>query len=234
MYDFYYSFSIDIEKKSLKIGVDDRYYLYLIFPEFYNFSPKITSEDDGYVLFLPNIIRGIDIKYNLLSSQIKEYIIVKSYASSQVLDMYFNLDGCLLLKDNKKFVVLGKNKSELFNFEPPVIIPEAHNIKNISNSFCKMSLDEEKKKISYSFNKKIFPDSIYPVTIDPTFNFNTKIQLSSTALRTDFNSSNYMFVTGEDVASGCAELLQGATQLRRRPAGHRDGFAGPARLCDWR
>ena len=186
-----------MEKASIEIGVDDSVFI-MKFESSMNIEPDIQPTDDGYSLWFRNIYKNIDIHYSLESDKIKENIIIKSKNSENSFDVSFSLKNCVLFFDSKdkKYKILGPDQGELFRFDEPKVIYEEHN-KNIALSKAvKLKCSQDLGKITYLFDKDVMYGA-YPVMIDPTFSFNTRIKHNFGNLRTGFDQHNAMFITGK-------------------------------------
>jgi len=204
MLDFYYDFSVDVEKRSLLIGVDQKYQFEMIYPENCNFEPKVFSQEDGsYRLELKNIFKKIDIIFLLKSSEIKEEIKVWDKSAAKDFSLSFNLKNCLLFYDESenKYKIVGKNQIEIFSFSSLKINYENHNKNTNLDNFCKLEVLDGERRINYKFSSKSYDSRYFPISIDPTFNFKVQVRKSSGYINTGFDRSNYMVVTGKTIAN---------------------------------
>ena len=203
MLDFYYDFSIDIETKTIKIGIDQKYEFQMIYPYDCNFEPRVEPLEDGsYRVEFKNIFKKIDITYFLKSSSIKEEIKIWEKKYCKDFCIKFKHKNCLLFYDkkSKEYKILGKNQVELFSFSKLKVIYEEHNKSSNLDGIASLEVDELQGNMLYRFFPSSYSEELFPVIIDPTFNFRTTIRRVGAYVNTDFDRNNYMIVSGKTIA----------------------------------
>lgn len=203
MLDFYYDFSIDIETKTIKIGIDQKYEFQMIYPYDCNFEPRVEPLEDGsYRVEFKNIFKKIDITYFLKSSSIKEEIKIWEKKYCKDFCIKFKHKNCLLFYDkkSKEYKILGKNQVELFSFSKLKVIYEEHNKSSNLDGIASLEVDELQGNMLYRFFPSSYSEELFPVIIDPTFNFRTTIRRVGAYVNTDFDRNNYMIVSGKRIA----------------------------------
>lgn len=203
MSDFYYSLSVNNEDQSIQIGIDNYYYLRMYYPKNCNFVYKAKPEENGkYTLIFKEIFNGMDIVFYLDSKKIKEEIIIKEKKYCKNFSLDYKLENCFLFYDEKekKNKILGKNQVELFSFDSLKVINDVHNKNTSFYNFVKLDIDVPNNKLNYKFNTVNVSDKDFPVVVDPTFNFTTKIKNSTGFVKSGLDRNNYLFVTGKNIA----------------------------------
>lgn len=204
--DFYYSLSINTEEGSMKFTIDNNSVFKIKFVGISKKQPKIKSLPGGeYEIFFPNAYPSTDIKYIFDSDKVKEFITLKNASSPNEIVMEISLEKCVLFEDKKtkNIKILGQDQVELFSFDYPVIIKEEHNKNNFLEKSISMKIENiepSKFTIRYLFNKDLMEKS-YPINIDPTFIFNTRINRNVDIIKNDFNAGNFMYITGKSTAN---------------------------------
>jgi len=191
---FFYAFKIGIENSSICIRVDDASFE-LIFQDSNEVEPFYKEIDFGYIITFKNIYKDVDISYHLKEYEIKEYIVIKNRKSASEIQMRVKSEKCFLFRDDdlKCCKVVDLNHDEIFSIPDPYVVSPEKNGGDMER-YISSDFDMEKKSITYSFNNNI-PNN-FPVTIDPSFNFNTKALKNYGFLRDQFSKNNLMFITG--------------------------------------
>ncbi len=115
-----------------------------------------------------NILNGIDIKYNVMPTKVKENIIIKN-KESLVEKISFNIETDLTLKLNvDKSIYALSNEEIIFKIDAPYLIDI--NGKVINEVSYKLKKNNDGYLLELIIDKSIFEniELEYPITIDPT------------------------------------------------------------------
>lgn len=200
---FYYSFNIDNETGRLSIGVDDVLFS-MGYADSNDIDPVVRTTSSGYNVFYRNIYDGIDIEFVLDPTSIKEFIYVKNADSKN--EFYVDLDienGYISYERKKKqHNISDRNSKIMFSLPDPYIVDmENRYLKN----FVKLKLDKKNNRFRYTFDHRGVKK--YPIKIDPSFVFNTKIKNHGGVTYGIFDSQNKMIVTGNETAQGIVDEI---------------------------
>jgi len=203
--EFCYSFSIDMDKRSIIIEVKESIFE-LIF-ENSSCEPTVEDIEEGYVVNFIEVFTNIDVKYKLGINYIKEEIILKNNECQDSLKMRISLNNCSIKNDGKFWNILDNNGKFIYSFENPKITYENHNYGKDIDDVAKMTVDDE--YICYEFMKeKIEIEQAYPVTIDPSFVFPIPMGFGNS--RGYFlKSNNELFLTGDETRERFVEESDG-------------------------
>ena len=195
---YYYSLSINFNSGDIKIGVDESSFSFYL-GEIVKKKPSVVSEEDGkHIIVFAGAYPGIEIKYVLEPSKIKEYIVLTNKNCPSEIRIGLKLEKCSLFYDEKERVykVIDPKYVEMFKFDTPHIIYEDHNMSSNLDNCLKYYVDVEKSEIVYQINKEVLKNK-YPVKIDPSFVFNTSRLINSGAVFSSLNRSNEVYITGQ-------------------------------------
>jgi len=227
MFDFFYDFSIDIDSKSLEIGVDKKHLVKLYYPKDVNFVPKVNPHKDYYEIIFQNIYLGMDLIFELRSNEIKEYLILREKRKVKEFPIKLDFYNCFLKKIRNDFVVIGNDNTEIFSFSELKIIPEKHN-KNVNfESFCHFEYDPLNFNLWYRFNFSGYSEENFPIKVDPTFRFQTKIRTNSLGIRAGYDRFNYMIVSGSKISDEFFDKTIGLPTKTTIFEGQNFGHYGP-------
>jgi len=190
----FYSFKVGIENSSICIQVDDSSFD-LIFQDCNKVEPIWSEVDFGYVITFKNIYNDIDISYHLKEHQIKEFIVIKSRKSQSEIKMKIKSEECFLFRNegSKSCQVVDSDHVEIFSIPDPYVV-HPHKNGGDMKRYVTSNFNIEEKLITYRFNHNL--PQYFPVTVDPSFNFNTKALKNYGFLRDQFSKNNLMFITG--------------------------------------
>lgn len=118
-----------------------------------------------------NILDNIDVEYNIVSSQIKENIILKDKSAiNQEITFEYNTDKLKMEKtENGRIILYEKNKDEIEFF---LEVPYMYDAKGEISNDIDIELTNKNSKYTMTLkpNKEWLesPEREYPITIDPT------------------------------------------------------------------
>ena len=132
---------------------------------------KLTQEERKSKLIetvtYKDILEGIDFKYEVLPTKVKENIIINNSKNIQE-KLIFIINTNLKLTLNEGVLSAKKEKEDIFLFEVPYMIDAKNNINN--NISYNLNLVEKHYELELVLDSKWLSskDTIYPVIIDPT------------------------------------------------------------------
>ena len=155
-------------------------------------KPKIKCEENLYKIYFDEIYNGIDIRYDLSPSIIKEYITVKNRKATNKIGVKYELENCSLYDDGETIKVVDDSGYDIFIIEKPEIINSELNTGVNLGSYIKQELIGN--SIFYHFDNSIIRH--FPVLIDPTMRFYTRAAYNNSYLHDRISKNNILFITG--------------------------------------
>lgn len=190
--NFFYSFSANNNTSTIDIGVDSS----VLSMNFLNsdFKPVMEEKPYGYLLTLRNIYKGIDIFYELSEKNIKEKIIVKNKDAVKGFSVAITTKNITIINDvkNKKYIYLDNSNNEIYNTAYPYVVCGLSD-KVLLKNYVK--LEYVNNKFNYIFNNNL--PRKFPVEVDPSFNFATRVISGNAFIRENFDKYNTMLVTSQ-------------------------------------
>lgn len=118
-----------------------------------------------------NVSEGIDLRYDILGNNIKEYIILSEVPEANVFSFGMSLENLVpLLNEDKSISLYDRNQEEIFKIPAPYMVDAEGNI----SYDCEYILTQEeegfKLKVSVSSDWLNAEERVYPVMIDPAIN----------------------------------------------------------------
>ncbi len=128
-----------------------------------NKNPQMSFEPSYNCLNIANILDGVDIKYDIVGSKLKESIILKKNIEE---DISFKIvtDVDLILKQNKIFGVV--NGKVLYHMDSPFMV--ANDKKTSANVKYALAKKEDYYVLTMKLDHAWLAMAEYPVIIDPT------------------------------------------------------------------
>ena len=130
-------------------------------------SNKKIKQVENKIIY-DDVFENVSIEYNVLSSKVKESIIINSNKNIPS-SITFSLDtDLLLIINNDKSISAFKDNSEIFIIEAPYMVDSNNNINN--NVYYKFAKTKEGYDLTLVLDTDWLNNSetTYPVTIDPT------------------------------------------------------------------
>lgn len=162
------SFTNIINKDFIKIEKDNHFINISLekINEFDIEKENTNSKFNSSIKYI-NVLNNIDIRYDLISSKIKESIFIKD-KNSDIDKLVFNINTDLDLKINKDNSISAiYNEEEIFKFDSPYMI-DSNGVIN-KNVYYNIIKDESNYQLFMTLDKEwLNGDITYPVIIDPT------------------------------------------------------------------
>lgn len=194
------SFNINNKRDNIYTIKKDDFYLEFYLKKHYNYSTEIINSESklNSKINYCGILKNIDINYDIVSSEIKENIILIEN-NNDIDELYFNIKTNMILKlDHDGRVIATHNNNIIFKFETPYMIDSENNInKKISYNLIK---NNDGYQLFMFIDKKwLSTIAKYPVTIDPTI---TNYSNESSVIDT------YIFPNDTNVSRGNLNYLK--------------------------
>jgi len=127
---------------------------------------KYTLKNIGSKISYADILNNTDIEYTLISTEIKENIILKEKVDFNSLIYTYHLSESInaVQKDSKNITLYDKDGNFVFNISAPVMWDSND---NYSEALSLEILENKNSKIKVKLSWEIPEDFKYPITIDP-------------------------------------------------------------------
>ncbi len=150
------------------------------------------------------VIKGVDLVYNLNGTKIKEEIVLDAYQSGLSFNFEYNLKGLSFEQTDENIVLVNEINEIVFVFDPLLMFDDKGN----ESSDIEYKIEETGKN-TYIFsvipNDAWLQDAAYPVTIDPTIDSSSGMGIFDTYISECYPSSYYSstkMVIGDDGSNG--------------------------------
>ena len=196
-----YKVQFNVSNESNKIYKIEKgeYYLEFFLNKHNKYNEEIVNKSKTLSeIFYHNILKNIDLKYEIVSSEIKENIILND-KDNGIDELCFDIKTNLNLKiDFDGSIIATHGKNVIFKFDTPYMIDSENNInKKISYNLIK---DEDIYQLFTFIDKKWLETTAkYPVIIDPTI---TNYSNESSVIDT------YIFPNDTNVSRGNLNYLK--------------------------
>lgn len=161
-------FNVSNENNKIYKIEKGEYYLEFFLNKHNKYNEEIVNKSKTLSeIFYHNILKNVDLKYEIISSEIKENIILNG-KDNDIDELCFNIKTNLNLKiDFDGSIIATHEKNVIFKFDTPYMIDSENNInKKISYNLIK---DEDIYQLFMFVDKKWLEETAkYPVIIDPT------------------------------------------------------------------
>lgn len=207
------NYKIVFNKKNRKTFLNikkDKYFINLEIIGDNGTIPKIIKNSRYHEEIVYNdILKNIDLKYDLYSDKIKEYIYIKD---KNITDIVFKIDTNLdLLFENNRIVAKNDGKS-IFQFEN-LFLYDSNNVFS-KNIFYKLYKEQNGYLLKINLDKDWINSSLrkFPIIIDPTIIINGNNEMIDTYIfNGDTNSNVYL---DDKIKVGCE--VDGENQIINR------------------
>ena len=194
------SFNTNNKRDNIYTIKKDDFYLEFYLKKHYNYSTEIINSESklNSKINYCGILKNIDINYDIVSSEVKENIILIEN-NNDIDELCFNIKTNMILKlDHDGRVIATHNNNIIFKFETPYMIDSENNInKKISYNLIK---NNDGYQLFMFIDKKwLSTIAKYPVTIDPTI---TNYSNESSVIDT------YIFPNDTNVSRGNLNYLK--------------------------
>lgn len=212
--DFKVFFREKSKNFSMRLEKDD-YYIELKMPNTSGYSlekkNKQSSSKLSNQIVYKNINKGVDIKYNLTSSKIKETIVLNEKSidyGSLIFDIETNLK--LLLKDDS--IIAKDKKNIVLSFDKPFMIDSKNEIN--SDVHYKLINNDNNYRLELIFDSDWLnsENTKYPVYIDPTIQCDTTTGMADTYIYPgdSANKGGYPYISaGVEKVNGVDRVNRG-------------------------
>ena len=112
-----------------------------------------------------NILNGIDLEYKIMSTKVKENIIINN-KESILKNLYFSVKTNLELVINNNVISAKKGNEIIFTLDAPYMIDANNNINK--NIYYNLINENNNYKLELVLDTNWLNNAIYPVIIDPT------------------------------------------------------------------
>lgn len=201
------NFSIRLEK--------DDYYIELKMPNTSGYSLEKKNKESSSKLsdqiVYKNINKGVDIKYNLTSSKIKETIVLNEKNidyGSLIFDIETNLQ--LLLKDDS--IIAKDKKNIVLSFDKPFMIDSKNEINSDVHYKLINNDNNYRLELVFDYDWLNSENTKYPVYIDPTVQCDTTTGMADTYIYPgdSANKGGYPYITaGVEKINGVDRINRG-------------------------
>ncbi|MBR6509839.1 MAG: DNRLRE domain-containing protein [Clostridia bacterium] len=152
---------------------------------------KYKLENIGSKISYNDILDNTDIEYTLISTELKENIILKEKVDFNSLVYTYHLSGSMnaVQKDSKNIELYDKDGNFVFNISAPVMWDaEDKTFEDLSLEILETKNSKIKVKISWNIPE----DFKYPVTIDPVMEFRIdRNSIQDTHIISAYPTTNY-------------------------------------------
>ena len=143
---------LKIEKQKEKIVLDIK-------------EKEINKEIKKNQIIYKNILKNIDINYDVLDNGVKDTIILKE-KENDFQKLIYTIKTDLEISKKENTIVLTKNKKTIYTIATPTLQDKEGN-------FYPISYDLKDKQFTFTIEKEILEnEKLYPLTIDPTIEAN--------------------------------------------------------------
>ena len=192
-------FNVNNENNKIYKIEKGEYYLEFFLNKHNKYNEEIVNKSKTLSeIIYHNILKNVDLKYEIISSEIKENIILNG-KENDIDELCFNIKTNLNLKiDFDGSIIATHEKNVIFKFDTPYMIDSENNInKKISYNLIK---DEDIYQLFMFVDKKWLEETAkYPVIIDPTI---TNYSNESSVIDT------YIFPNDTNVSRGNLNYLK--------------------------
>lgn len=192
-------FNVSNENNKIYKIEKGEYYLEFFLNKHNKYNEEIVNKSKTLSeIFYHNILKNVDLKYEIVSSEVKENIILNDN-DNDIDKLCFNIKTNLNLKiDFDGSIIATYEKNVIFKFDTPYMIDSENNInKKISYNLIK---DEDIYQLFMFVDKKWLETTAkYPVIIDPTI---TNYSNESSVIDT------YIFPNDTNVSRGNLNYLK--------------------------
>lgn len=192
-------FNVSNENNKIYKIEKGEYYLEFFLNKHNKYNEEIVNKSKTLSeIFYHNILKNVDLKYEIVSSEIKENIILND-KDNDIDELCFDIKTNLNLKiDFDGSIIATHEKNVIFKFDTPYMIDSENNInKKISYNLIK---DEDIYQLFMFIDKRWLETTAkYPVIIDPTI---TNYSNESSVIDT------YIFPNDTNVSRGNLNYLK--------------------------
>jgi hypothetical protein len=191
--NFFYSFKMNSQPGSFEISVDDvTICISYINPQ--KINPIVRKIKNGYNILYKNIYNGIDIELQMEPTSIKEFIYVKNRDAEKSFSFDLNIKNGSVDYNSKdrKHIFCDLHGNIVFEMKDPYIVDMEN---RYLKKFVKLSASKDRKIFNYKFDHTGVKK--YPVKVDPSFVFNTRIKNYDGVTYGDNHYQNSMMLTGK-------------------------------------
>jgi hypothetical protein len=186
---------------------------------------KTIAEDNRAVVY-KNAFNNVDIAYTVLTSGLKEDIILRDKTAQTTFEFTLKLYNLKLITNDERTTFLDEDGNEVFSMQ--AMYMEDANGKCSNAVDCRIEKNKDNYKITVSADKDFLnaADTVFPIKIDPTFNtsgssYTSDSYVSSANPSTNYQTNDYLR-TGKDTPYGVRQ-----TFIRfKLPSGYKVGDGG--------
>ena len=174
-------------------------------------TTKIIKCNQANEISYENAMDNIDLDYKVMSTMVKESIIIKNRSKIPTILTFLVESDLTLNFDNDKNINAIKDGKNIFTIESPYMIDAQGNINN--NVYYKLSGESGKYSLDLVLDSQWLnnADTMYPVTIDPTItqysNSNSCYDTYIYPGDTNVNRNNHEYLkAGVEMVNGSARI----------------------------
>ena len=169
---------LKIEKQKEKIVLDIK-------------EKEINTEIKNNQITYKNILKNIDIKYDVFDNGVKDTIILKE-KENDFQKLIYSIQTDLEISKKENTIVFIKNNQIIYTMGTPTLQDKEGN-------FYPIQYDLKDKQLAFKIEKEILEnEELYPLTIDPTIEANEDNSIFDT----------YIYPGDENVNRGSQDLLK--------------------------
>ncbi len=153
---------------------------------------QLALENIGSKMTYSNILENTDFEYTLVSTRLKENIILKEKVDFNNLIYTYHFTGGItaVAEDDKNIVIYEKDSENLiFNISAPTMWDSAG---NYYDDLSLEIIESKNSKIKVRLNWSISNNAVYPVTVDPVLKFQyERNNIQDTHIISAYPTTNY-------------------------------------------